>query len=51
MENDGTVTLVISLSKPSSMSYQAIVNIMNLTAVRKLLNKYTINAKDVTRHS
>ena len=35
MEDDGTVTLVISLSQTSSVPFQITVNTMDLTAVGK----------------
>ena len=35
MEDDGTVTLVISLSQTSSVSFEVTVNTMDVTAMSK----------------
>ena len=35
MEDDGTVTLVISLSQTSSVPFEVIVNTMDVTAMSK----------------
>ena len=38
MEDDGTVTLVISLSQASSVSFEVTVNTMDVTAMSKWLD-------------
>ena len=37
MEDNGTVSLVISLSQPSSVPFEVSIGTMNVTAVGKLI--------------
>ena len=43
MEDDGTVSLVIALSQPSSVTFQVSIGTMNVTAVGKfIIAVYTV---------
>ena len=42
MEDGGTVTLMITLSQPSSLPFQVIVNTMNVTAVGEYIHMYLL---------
>ena len=47
MEDDGTVSLVIALSQPSSVPFQATINMVDMTAVGKYVR--TINRDECLR--